>query len=215
MDTKELLEKAKERRYEQSLMDAEDDNILFALNREFDETHTHSKLIYYLLSTPAKRDKSDSFLLAFLKQIGVPEKYLDADKWTIYRERSFDDGRIDFVLESSKYVAAIEMKLGAGDGSHQLERYDRFCKSRRKEYGLFYLTLDGREPSEQRVGNLDKDHLYCISFEKHIMEWLEECLTYTKHGGYKYSFIMQYMAAIKQITGKGTVFGMGDLIKDS
>jgi len=215
MDKYQLLTKAKEQLYDQSLMDAEDDNILYALNREFDEAHTHSKLIFHLLSTPSKKDKSDSFLMAFIRQIGVPDQFWNNDKWTIYRERAFDDGRIDFVLESSQYVAAIEMKLGAGDGSYQLERYDRFCKSRNKEYNMFYLTLDGREPSEQSMGALDRAQLRCISFEKHIIEWLDECLKYTKQGGYKYSFIMQYMAAVKQITGKGTVFGMRDLIKDS
>lgn len=211
----EILQLAKERLYEQSLMDAEDDNILYALNKEFDEAHTHSKIIYYLLTTPSKRDRSDSYLVAFLRQINVPEEYLENEKWTIYRERAFDDGRIDFVLESSKYVVAIEMKLGAGDGSHQLERYDRFCKSRRKEYGLYYLTLDGREPSKQSIGELDRKHFHCISFEKDILAWLSTCIGYTEHGGYKYSFIKQYMGTIEMITGKGMKFGMGDLIKDS
>ncbi len=215
MKSKDLLDKAKERLYEQSLMDAEDDNILYVLSREFDETHTHSKILFHLLSTPYKKDKSNSFLIAFLRQIGVPEQYIGNEKWTLYRERTFDDGRIDFVLESSQYVVAIEMKLGAGDGSQQLERYDRFCKSRRKDYGLYYLTLDGREPSEQSVGNLDKSHFHCSSFDNDIVSWLDKCMEYTEPGGYKQAFIKQYMGTIKQITGKGTIFGMKDLINDS
>ena len=212
MDAKELLYKAKERLYEQSLMDVEDDNILYVLGREFDETHTHSKILFHLLSTPYK---NNIFLITFLRQIGVPEQYVDMGKWTPYRERTFDDGRIDFVLESSQYVVAIEMKLGAGDGSHQLERYDRFCKSRRKDYGLYYLTLDGREPSEQSVGNLDKAHFHCISFSDDILRWLDKCMEYTEPNGYKQSFIRQYKGTIKQITGKGTIFAMNDLINDS
>lgn len=215
MNAKGLLDKAKERLYEQSLMDAEDDNILYVLGREFDETHTHSNILFHLLSTPYKKDKSNSFLIAFLRQIGVPEQYIGNEKWTLYRERTFDDGRIDFVLESSQYVVAIEMKLGAGDGSQQLERYDRFCKSRRKDYGLYYLTLDGREPSEQSVGNLDKSHFHCSSFDNDIVSWLDKCMEYTEPGGYKQAFIKQYMGTIKQITGKGTIFGMKDLINDS
>lgn len=215
MKSKDLLDKAKERLYEQSLMDAEDDNILYVLSREFDETHTHSKILFHLLSTPYKKDKSNSFLIAFLRQIGVPEQYIGNEKWTLYRERTFDDGRIDFVLESSQYVVAIEMKLGAGDGSQQLERYDRFCKSRRKDYGLYYLTLDGCEPSVQSVGNLDKSHFHCISFDNDILSWLDKCMEYTEPDGYKQAFIKQYMGTIKQITGKGTMFGMKDLINDS
>lgn len=214
MDTEELLNKAKTRRYEQSLVDAEDDNILNVINRESDETHTHSKIIYYLLTRPERRDKAGSFLVSFLRHIGVCEEYVDS-KWTIYRERVFDKGRIDFVLESSDYVAAIEMKLEAEDGSAQLERYDRFCKSRRKKYGLYYLTLDGREPSNQSLGNLDIGNIHCISFEKEILEWLTECMSYVPSDGYKHSLIKQYMGTVKHITGKGTDYSMDKLINDS
>ena len=214
LKAEEVLEKAKERLYEQSLMDAEDDNILNVLNREYDEAHTHSKIIYYLLTRPERRDKAGSFLVSFLKHIGVHEEYIDS-KWTIYRERVFDEGRIDFVLESSDYVAAIEMKLGAEDGIGQLERYDRFCKSRRKRYGLYYLTIDGGEPSEQSVGKLDREYIQCISFEKDILNWLYDCLSFVPYDGYKYSLIKQYIAAVERITCKGTDFNMDKLIEDS
>ena len=119
------------------------------------------------------------------------------------------------MLESSDYLVAIEMKLGAGDGSHQLKRYDRFCKSRRKDYGLYYLTLNGRKPSEQSVKGVDLTRFHCISFDKDITGWLENCINVTEPGGYKYSFIKQYLGAVRQITDKGAKFEMDDLIKDS
>lgn len=214
MKSEELLEKAKGLLYEQALMDAEDDNILYVLDRQFDEAHTHSKILMYLMTRPAKKDKTNSFLVAFLRQLNVPEKYRNKT-WYVYRERVFDEGRIDFVLETTDYVVAIEMKLGAADGNHQLDRYNSFCKSRRKEYALYYLTIDGRKPSQQSIGDLDLNRLHCISFERDILEWLSECMSYTEKDGYKHSFIKQYMGTIKQITGKGTVFGMSGLINDS
>ena len=57
MDAKELLILAKQRIYEKSLVDAEENNILYALNREFDETHTHSRIIFYLLFEDHKENK--------------------------------------------------------------------------------------------------------------------------------------------------------------
>ena len=215
MNKEKILKEAKKRVHDQSVMDAEDDNIICVLDKLYDETHTHSKIIAYLLEVPASNDNKESFLSLFLKRIDVPAEYLSTKKWTIYRERTFDEGRIDFVLESSEYVVAIEMKLGAGDGSHQLERYDRFCRSRHKEYGLYYLTIGGYEPSEQSAGGIDVNRLHCISFSKDILEWLGACLDITEYGGYKYSLIKQYIGAIRQITDKGTTFGMSDLIKDS
>lgn len=215
MDAKELLVLAKQRIYEKSLVDAEENNILYVLNREFDETHTHSRIIFYLLDTPSKKDRSDSFLVAFLRQIKIPETFIADESWKVYRERSFDDGRIDMVLESSEFAVVIEMKIGAEDGPNQLERYDSFYKSRRKQYRLYYLTLDGREPTSQSLGKMDISNLTCISFEKDIIEWLSVCLEYTEYGGYRYSFIKQYIGAVKHITGKGVEYKMGNLISDS
>lgn len=174
MNTEDVLGKAKIRRYEHALMDAEKNNILHVLNRELDEAHTHSKIIYYLLTRPERKDKAGSFLVAFLRQIGVPKDYLT-----------------------------------------QLERYDRFCKSRRKDYRLYYLTINGSKPSEQSVGKLNKDSIHCISFERDILEWLSECMSYVSNDGYKYSFLKQYMGTIKRITGKGKDFSMNGLINDS
>ncbi len=215
MEKERLLKKAGERYLEQMAADSERDTILAVLRREKDETHTHSRLLAYLLQRSSGGKFTDSYLFLFLREIGVPECYLQEEKWIVYRERTFDRGRIDFVIESSDYVIAIEMKIGNGDGSHQLERYERFLKSRRKEYGLYYLTPDGKEPEKQSVGGLDADRLHCISFEREILSWLKECLVHTEQGSYRYSYIHQYMGTVKRIvTGKREA-SMKDLIQDS
>lgn len=194
----ELLQFAKERVYQNSLLDTEDDTILYSLAREKDETHTHSHILFWLMTRPCKKDRSDSFLLLLLKELKIPPEFYN-DKWTPYRERHFKDGRIDFVLESPRFVVCIEMKIDAGDQPKQLERYESFCKGRRKEYSIFYLTLRGDEPSEQSIGNMDTSRLRCISFQDEILSWLEKCLSLTEIGGYKYSYIKQYIGTVHRI----------------
>ena len=82
------------------------------------------------MTRPCKKDKSDSFLLLLLKELKIPSKFYN-DKWTTYRERFFEDGRIDFILESPRFVACIEMKIVANDGPRQIERYGKYCQNRR------------------------------------------------------------------------------------
>lgn len=214
----EMLQMAKERVYQYSLSDMEEDTILLSLNRENDEAHTHSNILFWLMTRPCKKDRSDSFLLLLLKELKIPSAFCD-DKWTPYRERHFGDGRIDFVLESPRFVVCIEMKISAGDGRKQIERYESFCKSRRKEYLIYYLTPFGNKPSEQSVGKADTSKLRCISFQNEILSWLEKCLTHTETGGYKYSYIKQYIGTVHRIAdcegGKVGVNDIDNLIADT
>ena len=209
----EMIRKAKERVYQHSLLDTEDNTILFSLNRESDEAHTHSNILFWLMTRPCKRDRSDSFLLQLLKELNIPLEFHN-DKWTPYRERYFRDGRIDFVLESPRLVVCIEMKISAGDGERQLERYESFCKSRRKEYLVFYLTPSRSQPSEQSVGKMNTEKLRCISFQNEILSWLEKCLSYTEPGGYKYSYIKQYIGTVRRIANyERSNIGVNDVEK--
>ena len=173
MKSKDLLDKAKERLYEQSLMDAEDDNILYVLSREFDETHTHSKILFHVLSTPYKKDKSNSFLIAFLRQIGVPEQYIGNEKWTLYRERTFDDGRIDFVLESSQYVVAIEMQLSdRGTLSKRLFNYGTTLRYNNSFTNCLALGISVSSKVESNYTKLQKktySHIEDLEYLKTIL----------------------------------------------
>lgn len=175
-------------------------NILFAIGREHDETQIHSKIIYFLLTHRHNVEKQNLFLNLFLQVIKIPKQYLN-DSWLVYRERVFENGRIDFVMESRNFCVAIEMKIDAEDGDSQLERYELFCKRKRKEYLVYYLTLDGHAPSEQSTYGMDLDKLCEISFQKEVVEWIERCMESVDKDGYKYSFLKQYLGAVKHITG--------------
>lgn len=187
-------------------------NILVAIDEERDEAHIHSKIIYFLLDRTYNEDGTDNFLYLFLREIKVPEKYINCS-WRVYREQTFEEGRIDFVIESEKLCVAIEMKIDAKDGDRQLERYDMFCKKKGKEYRIYYLTLNGCIPDKQSVGCMDRRRLYLISFQDEILNWIQKCMDTVDKGCYKYSFLKQYYAAVRHMTGlDGEVMNMKDLL---
>lgn len=212
---KRMLDEAGTRYQEYMMEDGSYYNILAVLGKEREEAHTHSKMIFFLLNRPCSEDGHDNFLNMFLQILKIPEKYLN-DKWSVYRERAFVDGRMDFVLESKKFSAVIEMKIDAEDGERQLERYDAYCRKRGKEYQIFYLTLDGHKPSVKSVGNMDLSRLRLISFQKEIIEWLENCMNFVEKEGYKYTLIKQYMGAVRYMAEMDEEkINVDDLLKDT
>lgn len=173
-------------------------NILSTLNNAHDETHVHSKIIYKLLCNNGTDREKSLLLKLFLKHIKVNEPEIN-ERWTVSREKYFNKGRIDFVLESKSRCIAVEMKIHAGDQPKQLERYDAYCKSKKKPYTLYYLTLHGTEPSSESLGELDQTSVKRISFREHICNWLLDCMKHIEPNEYKYSFIKQYYGAIQDI----------------
>jgi len=195
-----LLQEASERRRNDS-GDAADFNILSILQIERQERE-HSKIIFWLLNNGCIQNSQNVFLRFFLEALRIPRRFLD-EAWNVYREKAFDGGanRIDFVLESKSFCAIIEMKLEAGDGDSQLARYASFGRKKRKEYTVYYLTLDGHEPTEQSSNGIEENRLRCISFEKEIIVWLQKCIGYVEEDGYRYAFLKQYLGAVRDITG--------------
>ncbi len=84
----------------------------------------------------------------------------------------------------------LEMKIDAGDQTGQLTRYADY---RNGDAILYYLTLDGRSPSENATRGMDKGEsedllfkkknengerkvrIVCISFKDDIKGWLKAC----------------------------------------
>lgn len=194
-----LLQVAEKKYNDYMIEDGAYYTIFSTLDNERDEAHVHSKIIFYLLTRASCPDGHDDFLKLFLRELKIPE-YLLQDKWIPFREKYFDNGRIDFVIESKRFCIAIEMKIDAKDSSAQLERYEEFCKKRNKEYLIFYLTLDGRKPTKNSIGNMNVEKLRLISFKKEIDLWLCKCLKCVKPTGYKHSFLMQYLGVVNHIS---------------
>lgn len=192
-------------------------NILSTLQLERCETRVHSRIIFFLLNSRCGPNEKDSFLHIFLQVIRIPKAFLD-ESWNVYRERAFAGGssRIDFVLESKRFCAVIEMKIDAGDGDSQLARYASFCRKKRKEYMVYYLTLNGHMPEEQSIRGVAPDRFRCISFEKEIISWLQACMASVQEGGYEHSFLKQYLGAVRQAAGMDDEeFDVKDLLDSS
>ena len=174
-------------------------NILNIIEMDTKEASAHAKILEFLLDCKWETNEKETLFTSFLgKVLGFSKtkiKEFLKEKFSISREHMIKDGRIDFVIESESLCIAIEMKIYASDGDRQIERYENYCKSRGKDYKIFYLTLDGHEPSEVNINSEVK----CISFEDNILPWLEESLNYLKKEKYKYSFILQYIGAIKNL----------------
>ena len=194
-----LLKNAKIFEKEYLLKDSPRLNILNIIEMDTKEASAHAKILEFLLDCKWETNEKETFFSSFLEKVlGFSKtkiKEFLKEKFSISREHTIKDGRIDFVIESESLCIAIEMKIYASDGDRQIERYENYCKSRGKDYKIFYLTLDGHEPSEININS----KVECISFEDNILTWLEESLNYLKKEKYKYSFILQYIGAIKNL----------------
>ena len=204
----EAYEKSKDYLYEDSLRF----NLLSIIEKDRDEAHVHSKVIYSLLSQNWGKKDKETFLTLFLKEIGIEEEIIYNKTWEVTREKAFDldtiKGRLDFEIKSKDYIYIIEMKIDAGDQPEQLMRYQKFAKEQHKKYKIFYLTLDGHNASKKSIGeeeNLEENQKVeytNISFKEEILNWLENCLKLVEGKENKLACINQYIASINKILGE-------------
>ena len=218
---KEAYEKSKDYLYE----DSSRYNLLSIIEKDRDEAHIHSKVIYNLLSQNWGKKDKETFLTLFLKEIGIGEEVIYNEKWEVSREKTFDldtiKGRLDFEIKSKDYIYIIEMKIDAGDQPEQLIRYQEFAKKQHKKYKIFYLTLDGHNASKKSIGeeeNLEENQKVeytNISFKEEILNWLENCLKLAEGKENKLACINQYIASINKILGEKEIKIKDNILKSS
>ena len=204
----QAYEKSKDYLYEDSLRF----NLLSIIEKDRDEAHVHSKVIYNLLSQNWGKKDKETFLTLFLKEIGIEDENIYDKNWEVTREKAFDldtiKGRLDFEIKSKDCMYIIEMKIDAGDQPEQLIRYQEFAKEQHKKYKIFYLTLDGHNASKKSIGeeeNLEENQKVeytNISFKEEILNWLENCLKLVEGKENKLACINQYIASINKILGE-------------
>ena len=204
----EAYEKSKDYLYEDSLRF----NLLSIIEKDRDEAHVHSKVIYNLLSQDWGKKDKETFLTLFLKEIGIEDENIYDKNWEVTREKAFDldtiKGRLDFEIKSKDCIYIIEMKIDAGDQPEQLIRYQEFAKEQHKKYKIFYLTLDGHNASKKSIGeeeNLEENQkveYINISFKEEILNWLGNCLKLVEGKENKSACINQYIASINKILGE-------------
>ena len=195
---KELIDKSKDLMKDYLRRDSSELNLLNVIDEDTYEWN-HSKILNTLFTKIHIKNEKDNFLTLFLKKIGIEN--IGEDEVSVEREyRCIPYGQMDFKFENKNLCIVLEMKIYAIDGLKQLRKYEEFCLKNRKDYKIFYLTLDGHKPNEESVkGFKNKNNLKYISFKEHILPWLEECLNLVKNEKNKSSFILQYIAVIENL----------------
>lgn len=195
---KKIINKSKDLMKDYLSRDSSEINILNIIKLDAAE-HNHSRILNFLFNDFQIKNFKNNFLDLFLKKLNI--KNIDEDKFSIMREYRCDPyGQMDFKFESKNLCIVLEIKIYAEDGQNQLRRYEQYCLENKKDYKIFYLTLDGHKPSEQSIEGFENENkLECISFKEHILPWLEDCLKLVKDEEIKASFILQYTSTLKNL----------------
>ena len=162
--------------------------------------NTHSSILAEFLNPQGSHSLKNQFLDAFLETIGkdFALKDFDTANATVHTEYVTDNGRIDILIKDHKKNAIIiENKIYACDQHEQLKRYDSSAKKYFEHYQIYYLTLFGREASEQSAGKAQ----YCtISYAETIIQWLDKCIALAVRLPLVRETLIQYSNHIKQLT---------------
>ena len=165
-------------------------NLLTLLFAVHDEVRLHTPLLGWLLDPKGDHGLGKEPLSRFLSMLEIDGA--GADHAQVWRERSFPEhGRVDLMIRLPGCCLVIENKLYAADQEAQLWRYQRVLAAEVAPpvtSHLFYLTLDGCEPSPTSVSapadagdapGLEEGSYQCISYETEIHSWLTGLLEWT------------------------------------
>ena len=175
-------------------------NLFAILGMETDEVRTHSAILAELLDPNGTHGQGPVFATLFAKRFGFYDAGLERARVRC-EEAIGKDSRVDIVLETDYARIVIENKIHAADQHRQLERYhayaDRWPMSK-----VFYLTLHGNEPTKDSLGELPLEKVTCISYETHVLEWLDECIREVARVPQLREILAHYQALLRKLTGK-------------
>lgn len=189
-----------------------DFNVFTIVLKADDEVRLHTRFLHNLLDPCGTHNCGGQFLELFFETLEELPPTLenkhggsivpDFDHPITYRvqkEASTSEGQIDLLLSSEKMGIAIENKIYAAEGNRQLKRYSDYLESKFKDptnRSLFFLTLEGK-PSHSHEGAA----YYRISYNEHILHWLEKCLQSTYAIPPINQTLIQYRNVVRQLTG--------------
>lgn len=180
MPVQQLIDKVELIALKYQQIDQTDNFNLFTVLRDItDEVNLHSKFIFEILNPKGSHNQGEIFLSLFLETAGI-ENFSIKD--VMIRKEA---NKIDILItNNSGQAIIIENKIGARDRLKQLYNYYNFLirKGFKKEnIFIIYLTPDGKEPSEDSLGDLLFDEhltkfLVNISYQNHVDLWLKKCI---------------------------------------
>ena len=186
-----------------------------------------SMMIANLLKVNAAHGFGTVFLESFIKKLsieGFPAKlnFAKAEVKIEYDIGPRNDsekkgGRIDIFIEipdnnGKDWAFIIENKIYAEDQNLQLRRYKNYAD---KKYPgrnfIIYLTLNGKDPSQESVDisdadlekNPDLQYWIQISYKDFIKKWLEDCIKKIDNQNSRVKEnVNQFLGQIKKLTGQ-------------
>ena len=186
---------------------------LFSILRIEGSELKHSALIANLLDPKGSHGCDDAFLRAFFEialkgtaypfesSTPPPHSYTEYYTGPIAGDTG---GRIDILVESSRYGLIIENKIYAGDQDKQLTRYDNYGKETfgADKYLLAYLTLYGYDASKESTATKSAEEVgyLRLSYAEDILRWLEQCVRLADNKPLVRESLNQYIRTIKQLT---------------
>lgn len=153
---------------------------LFEVAKIWKSEEIHTSIIAELMNPWSEfHSYGQAFLDLLIQKIGLNKAdFIDSTITT--EEQTAEGRRIDMVVASKTHYLPFEVKIWAKDQPNQLGCYYHFAKqSGKKVPFIVYLTPTQRKPSDYSRGETLQDcDIKCITFEKHILPWLDECIAY-------------------------------------
>ena len=186
--------------------------VFTAIKSEKREVTIHIPFLYELLNPEGSHGLKSVFLESFFKIVLHEYENYYRGETKVFKEYTIPEnaevtGRIDLYIESPKACYPIEIKIDAKDQSGQIERYHTFAKNNKKHFKVLYLTLHGRKPSKDSMGELQNKNkninVFSISFAGDFYSWITECvkLAEEKKSLEVANAINQYKILIEKLTG--------------
>lgn len=181
-------------------------NIFYVQGTASDEVKV-CRFMRELLDPRGTHGQGTFFLRSFMKNVlktdvFTEEEYLHAG--VVQEEIINQARRIDLVIYIKDRLFPIEVKIYADDQADQCKDYYLYASNIDQNAKIFYLTLDGHEPSDTSKRDLTKDQYKCISFADEILVWLDECIhaPEMKNIHPVREILIQFENVIRNLTGR-------------
>ena len=215
----EEIKKFQEEQKKQKQRGLNDYNMVNVVRKENAEVGMHSNVIYSLIDPNGLHYQDDLFLNLFIKVVlNIDSKDFGILKSVEAEESTDMNRRIDFTIKSSNYYIGIEMKIDASDLDEQISHYydDLAAKANNdniENVVIYYLTKDGKEASPNSHKGIDYEK---ISFEKHILDWIEKCQSEVRNITNLNEAFENYKDIVRKITNKfeGKVMSLEEFLEN-
>ncbi|SBS64285.1 PDDEXK-like family protein [Vibrio atlanticus] len=170
-------------------------NLFRVLRSESDEVRLHSRFVCDLLNPLGSHQHGSLLLKSFCEQFDLD---IDVDNASVFSEYK----NIDILIKTDTHAIVIENKIYAGDQDRQIKNYYEYmCAEgyKHKNITLIYLTLDGREASEESAEEL-VGQVVSLSYHTDMCYWLERLIEISARDNPLREALVQYLDLIHKLT---------------